>query len=121
MLKKSEREHDQNKYIEDILKEKNKIYEEYIKTKNKAKDKIDELLNFIKENKQVGNFALPDSSKMPDLETEEEAAENIADIYERRATKKDKNVRTFAPPDSSNTSDLETKESEDNILEILEL
>ena len=40
---------------------------------------------------------------MPHLETEEEAAENIADINERRdVRKKDKKARTFAPPDDAN-------------------
>ena len=40
---------------------------------------------------------------MPYLETEEEAAENIADINERRdLRKKDNKARTFAPPDDAN-------------------
>ena len=40
---------------------------------------------------------------MPYLETEEEAAENIADINEQRdARKKDNKARTFAPPDDAN-------------------
>ena len=40
---------------------------------------------------------------MPYLETEEEAAENIADINERRdVRKKDNKARTFAPPDDAN-------------------
>ena len=39
---------------------------------------------------------------IPYLETEEEAAENIADINERRdVRKKDNKARTFAPPDSA--------------------
>ena len=39
---------------------------------------------------------------MPYLETEEEAAENIADINERRdVRKKDNKARTFAPSDSA--------------------
>ena len=40
---------------------------------------------------------------MPYLETEEEAAENIADINERRDVRKKENkARTFAPPDDAN-------------------
>ena len=51
---------------------------------------------------------------MPFLETEEEAAENIADINERRDTrKKDYKARTFAPPDH-------TEEAAKNIVDINE-
>ena len=40
---------------------------------------------------------------MPYLETEEEAAKNIADIIEQRnVRKKDNKARTFAPPDDTN-------------------
>ena len=39
------------------------------------------------------------------LETEEEAAENIADINEKRdVRKKDNKAKTFAPPDDTDTS-----------------
>ena len=56
-------------------------------------------------------------ANMPPLETEEEAAENIADIYEQRDRKsKDEKARTFAPPDNANMPPLETeKEAEINL------
>ena len=48
---------------------------------------------------------------MPFLETEEEAAENIADINKQRdMRKKDNKARTFAPPDNTDTSFLKTTE-----------
>ena len=43
---------------------------------------------------------------MPYLETEEEAAENISDINERRdVRKKDNKARTFAPSDNAEKSE----------------
>ena len=49
---------------------------------------------------------------MPFLETEQEAAENIANIYERKDTrKKDYRMRTFAPQDN-------TEEAAKNITDI---
>ena len=43
---------------------------------------------------------------MPYLETEEETAENIADINEQRdVRKKDNKARTFAPPDNAEKSE----------------
>ena len=51
---------------------------------------------------------------MPFLETEEEAAENIADINEQRdVRKKDNKASTFAPPDN-------TEEAAENIVDINE-
>ena len=48
---------------------------------------------------------------MPFLETEEEAAENIADINKQRDMRKKDNIsRTFASPDHTDTSFLKTTE-----------
>ena len=48
---------------------------------------------------------------IPYLETEEEAAENIADINERRdVRKKDNKARTFAPQDSAEKNKTKIKQ-----------
>ena len=61
---------------------------------NQIKEIKDELLanysNMRKKDEKVRAFAPPDNANMPPLETEEEAAENIVDIYQRRYTKKKK-------------------------------
>ena len=77
-----------------------KIYEQEIQELNK---KLNDYKN--KEEKIYGNI--------PYLETEEAAAENIADIYERR----DNKARTFAPPhnvdDNTRKKDIEEIEEYD--------
>ena len=81
-----------NKYEQEI-QERNKKLNHY---KNKEEEKI------------YGNI--------PYLETEEEAAENIADIYERR----DNKARNFAPPhnvDDIEESDEEIEESDEEFNE----
>ena len=61
-------------------------------------------------NKKLNDYKSKEEEKIygniPYLETEEEAAENIADIYERRANK----ARTFAPP--HNADDIEESDEE---------
>ena len=61
-------------------------------------------------NKKLNDYKSKEEEKIygniPYLETEEEAAENIADIYERRANK----ARTFAPP--HNVDDIEESDEE---------
>ena len=81
-----------NKYEQEI-QERNKKLNDY---KNKEEEKI------------YGNI--------PYLETEEEAAENIADIYERR----DNKARNFASPhnvDDIEESDEEIEESDEEFNE----
>ena len=76
------------------------------------KDAINDSEHFIKNKKQslstLGRINTNQAKKikeyddMPYLETEEEAAENVAGINERRdVRKKDNKARTFAPSDSA--------------------
>ena len=51
---------------------------------------------------------------MPYLETEEEAAENIADIYERRNNTREKEKKHTDAPDLESKEDDISEESEEN-------
>ena len=92
-----------------IMKKKNRIKKDNkIKKYEKEIQELNKKLNDYKnkEEKIYGNI--------PYLETEEEAAENIADIYERRHNK----ARTFAPPhnvEEIEESDEEIEESDEEI------
>ena len=66
-IKDDLKKNDQNILSEEIKKA-------YLESKN------------MSSNNKARTFAPPDNTDMPPLETEEEAAENIADIYERRHT-----------------------------------
>ena len=72
-----------------------RIKENIIKDKNQTLSTLDTINT--NESKKIKEY-----DDMPYLETEEEAAEKIADINERRdARKKDNKARTFAPPDNA--------------------
>ena len=67
--------------------------------------------NTRKKDEKARTFALPDNASMPPLEIEEEAAENITDIYERRNTRK----KDYTSDEEINLNDVD-----DLINEILE-
>ena len=72
-----------------------RINENIIKNKKQTLSKLDRINT--DEAKKIKEY-----NGMPYLETEEEAAENIADLNERRdVRKKDNKARTFAPSDST--------------------
>ena len=106
--------------IQEIIKDlEKKSIEKMVEQKDRCENQIKEIKdelpayysNMRKKDEKVRTFAPPDNASMPSLEIEEEAAENIADIYEQGDTrKKDKKVRTFAPPDNANIPLLETEE-----------
>ena len=76
-----------------------RIKENIIKNKKQTLSMLDRINN--DEVKKIKEYA-----DMPYLETEEEAAENIADINERRdVRKKDNKARTFAPSDNAEKSE----------------
>ena len=83
-----------------IIEQKNK-YEKEIKKIKKIKEELSSSsANISTMSNEVDKKKYVD---MPYLETEEEAAKNIADIIEQRnIRKKDNKARTFAPPDDTN-------------------
>ena len=94
-----------NNYEQEIqeLKKQLSENEEYFNNEEKNRIKKDnEIKRYEQEiqelNKQLNDYKKTEEEKIygniPYLETEEEAAENIADKYERR----DNRARTFAPP-----------------------
>ena len=94
-----------NNYEQEIqeLKKQLSENEEYFNNEEKNRIKKDnEIKRYEQEiqelNKQLNDYKKTEEEKIygniPYLETEEEAAENIADKYERR----DNKARTFAPP-----------------------
>ena len=106
-----------NKYEQEIqeLNKKLNENEEYFnneeKNRIKKDNKIKRYEREIQELKKKLNDYKNTEENIPYLETEEEAAENIADIYERR----DNKARTLAPP--HNVDDIENfdyKEKEFN-------
>ena len=67
--------------------------------------------NTRKKDEKARTFAPPDNASMPPLKTEEEAAENTADIYERRNTRK---------KDYTSAEEINLNDVDDLINEILE-
>ena len=124
-----------NKYEQEIQELNKKLNEHEENFNNEEKNRIKKD-NEIKRNEQeiqelnkkLNDYKNKEEEKIygniPYLETEEEAAENIADIYERR----DNKARTFAPPhnvddntrkkdnvDDIEESDEEIEESDEEI------
>ena len=109
-----------NKYEQDIqeLNKKLNENEEYFNNEEENRIKKDNKIKRYEQEIQELNKKLNDykntEANIPYLETEEEAAENIADIYERR----DNKARTFAPlhnVDDIEESDEEMEESDEEI------
>ena len=96
-----------NKYEQEIqeLNKKLNENEEYFNNEDKNRIKKGNEINRyeqeIQEIKKKLNDYKNTEENIPYLETEEEAAENIADIYEQR----DNRARTFLPP--RNVDDIE--------------
>ena len=116
-----------NKYELEIQKLNKKLNEnqEYFNNEEKNRIKKDNEIKIYEQeiqelNKKLNDYKNKEEEKIygniPYLETEEEAAENIADISERRDSK----ARTFAPPhniDDIEESDEEIEESDEEIEE----
>ena len=107
-----------NKYEQQIqeLNKKLNENEEYFNNEEKNRIKKDNEIKRYEQETQELNKKLNDykntEENIPYLETEEEAAENIVDIYEQR----DNKARTFAPPhnvDNIEESDEKTKKYDD--------
>ena len=106
-----------NKYKQEIpeLNKKLNENEEYFNNEEENRIKKDNKIKRYEQeiqelNKKLNDYKNKEEEKIygniPYLETEEEAAENIADIYERR----DNKARTFAPP--HNVDDIEESDEE---------
>ena len=107
------------KYEQEIQELKKKLNENEEKNRIKKDNKIKRYVKEIQElNKILNDYKNKEEKiygNIPYLETEEEAAENIADIYERR----DNKARTFAPPhyvDDIEESDEEIDEKKEKYM-----